>query len=214
MTQEKMTIHKALSELKILDKRIYNKIIDFTPCVANKNTNAVVHGKPIDDFKITEKEKYVSIKDLTSRRNAMKKAVVLSNAKTIVTVAGIEMTVAEAIEMKIGGIELTRNLYNNMKKNYASAKVECERYNRDLAERADKYVEGTFGSADKKSSKDLEEMEKVRKQFIENNTYKVVACVDVEKEISELEQFLDRFDAEVDAALSVSNAITEIEIEY
>ena len=210
MTQEKMTIHQALSELKILDKRIYNKIADFT----NKNTNSVVHGKPIGDFKTTEKDKFVSIKDLTNRRNAIKKAVVLSNAKTMVTIAGVEMTVAEAIEMKVGGIELTKDSYNNMKRQYASAKMECERCNRDLAERADKYVEGTFGSTDKKSGKDLEEMEKVRRQFIENNTYKVVACVDIEEEIAELEQFLDRFDAEVDAALSVSNAITQIEIEY
>ena len=39
MTTEKMTIHKALAELKIVDDRIISAINGGTYCVSNKHSN-------------------------------------------------------------------------------------------------------------------------------------------------------------------------------
>lgn len=39
MTKEKMNIHKALCELKTLDSRIEDKIADFEPVAANRESN-------------------------------------------------------------------------------------------------------------------------------------------------------------------------------
>ena len=43
-TVEKMTIHKALCELKILDSRINNAISSARFCLANKHSNEKVNG--------------------------------------------------------------------------------------------------------------------------------------------------------------------------
>ena len=39
MTNEKMTVHKALAELKIIDDRINNAIVSGTYVIANKHSN-------------------------------------------------------------------------------------------------------------------------------------------------------------------------------
>ena len=51
MTTEKMTVHKALAELKILDDRILSAIYGGTYCVANKHSNEKIKGVPVDEYK-------------------------------------------------------------------------------------------------------------------------------------------------------------------
>lgn len=46
-TVEKMTIHKALCELKILDSRINNAISSARFCLANKHSNEKVNREYI-----------------------------------------------------------------------------------------------------------------------------------------------------------------------
>lgn len=45
MTTEKMTVHKALSELKILDDRIHLAISEAVFCVTNKHSNEKIKLK-------------------------------------------------------------------------------------------------------------------------------------------------------------------------
>ena len=98
MNKEKMTIHRALAELKTIDSRIEKAISETRFCRSNKHSNEKINGKSIDDYIAETKSAYESINDLIRRRNAMKRAVVLSNAITNVTVGDEVMTVAEAIE--------------------------------------------------------------------------------------------------------------------
>ena len=49
MTTEKMTVHKALAELKILDNRIHSAISDAVFCVANKHSNEKINGIKVDE---------------------------------------------------------------------------------------------------------------------------------------------------------------------
>lgn len=51
MTTEKMTVHKALAELKIVDDRIISAINGGTYCVANKHSNEKIKGVPVEDYK-------------------------------------------------------------------------------------------------------------------------------------------------------------------
>ena len=55
MTNEKMTVHKALAELKIIDDRINNAIVSGTYVIANKHSNTKIHGMTIDDFLLADK---------------------------------------------------------------------------------------------------------------------------------------------------------------
>ena len=211
-TVEKMTIHKALCELKILDSRINNAISSARFCLANKHSNEKVNGVTVEEYQETMKASYNKASDLIRRREAIKRAVVLSNAKTIVKIGGKEYTVAEAIEMNNHGIDLKLQLKNAMKKQYDSAMTTIISKNSVVDDKATEYVVGLFGQKESKTAN--EEYEKARKSYIESNTMELIDPVNILEKIEALEVEIADFTTEVDSALSVSNALTEITVEY
>lgn len=211
-TIEKMTIHKALCELKILDSRINNAISSARFCLANKHSNEKVNGVTVEEYQETMKASYNKASDLIRRREAIKRAVVLSNAKTIVKIGGKEYTVAEAIEMNNHGIDLKLQLKNAMKRQYDSAMTTIISKNSVVDDKATEYVVGLFGQKESKTAN--EEYEKARKSYIEANTMELIDPVNILEKIEALEVEIADFTTEVDSALSVSNALTEITVEY
>lgn len=207
-----MTIHKALCELKILDSRINNAISSARFCLANKHSNEKVNGVTVEEYQETMKASYNKASDLIRRREAIKRAVVLSNAKTIVKIGGKEYTVAEAIEMNNHGIDLKLQLKNAMKKQYDSAMTTIISKNSVVDDKATEYVVGLFGQKESKTAN--EEYEKARKSYIEANTMELIDPVNILEKIEALEVEIADFTTEVDSALSVSNALTEITVEY
>lgn len=213
MTTEKMTVHKALAELKIIDDRIISAINDGTYCIANKHSNDKIKGVSIEAYKGVMQGYYDKATDLTKRRNAIKRAVVLSNATTKVSVNGEVYTRAEAIEMKNHGVEFDEMMLDSLKKQYNKAQAEILKQNGDdLEKRADQYVIGLYGSKEGKT--DASSVEKIKKEFMTANAFELVDPIKILDKINVLEENIASFKAEVDAALSVSNAITEIEISY
>lgn len=210
-TTEKMTIHKALAELKVLDKRITSSIsVQF--CVANKHSNEKISGLALKDWKDIAQSSYQKANDLIRRNEAIKRAITLSNATTKVKIGDDEYTVAEAIWMKNHGMDSYKMLLRELQNQYGKAKVQCERENGEtLEKRADEYIFGLFGSKEKAAG---EEIENLRKTFIESQQYEIVDPIKIAEEIQYLEEKISSFESEVDAALSVSNAITEIKITY
>jgi len=213
MTTEKMTVHKALAELKIIDDRIITSINDGEFCVANKHSNNKINGVTLDEYKDVMKGNYDKATDLIKRRNAIKRAVVLSNATTKVNINGVEYTVAEAIEMKNHGVEFDEMLYKELNNQYYGAQSVIKRQNGDdLEKRAEQYVIGIYGSKEGKTNTD--DFEKTKRDFITANSYELVDPIKILDKINALEENIASFRAEVDAVLSTSNAITEIEISY
>lgn len=212
-TNERMTIHKALAELKLLDSRITFAINNGTYCVANKHSNDKIKGVSVEEYKTIMQSNYDKASDLIKRRNAIKKAVVLSNASTKVKINDVEYTVAEAIEMKNHGVEFDELMHQELQKQYLKAQAEILKQNgKELEERAEKYVIGAFGAKEGKVNTD--DYEKARMQFVKANTYELVDPIGILDKINALEEKINAFKAEVDSTLSVSNAITEIEISY
>lgn len=212
MNTEKMTIHKALSELKILDARINSAIAGADYCFANKHSNTKVRGKELSEVKERMKSDFQSLTTLINRQNAIKRAISLSNSETEVEIDGKKYRVAEAINMKNCGINYYVSLRNEMNKQYADSIRLIERANGDDLERkANDYVIGLYGSKEKASST---EAEATRKAYIEANSYDLVDPLQIKERIAKLNQFIDNFTSEVDSALSVSNAITVIEFSY
>lgn len=213
MTTETMTIHKALCELKTLDARINKAIGDAVFVFANKHSNTKVSGVSVQDYCTEIKAGYQSIQDLMRRREAIKSAVVQSNAETKVTISGHEYTVAAAIEMKNHGISLMQTLLKKMEKDNRMARTEANRANGDsLENRADEYVKSLYGSSDMKNAS--EEIKKVRADFIAAQTFEVVDPIGIVTEIGKLEKEINGFLVDVDSALSVSNALTSVTVEY
>ena len=151
--------------------------------------------------------------DLINRRKALKKAVVLSNAQTMVTIGGTEYTVAEAIEFKNHGLQFETHLSAIMGAQYKKAQAEINKQNgKDLESGADQYVTAIYGQKEGKTNTD--DIEKLRKEFLDANSYEMVDPIDIQKKVEEISTRADEFMAEVDSALSVSNALTQITIEY
>lgn len=213
MTTEKMTVHKALVELKTMDSRITKAISATHFVVANKHTNDKINGISVKDYCEQMKSAYQKAHDLISRRNAIKRAVVLSNANTKVVVSGVEYTVAEAIEMKNHGIGYLQSLLTKVNSDYVSAQRNANTNNGSALEsRADEHIRNMYGNTDMKNAS--EEAKKARADFIEAQTFELVDPIKVRDEIERLEKIINDFTIDVDAALSVSNSRTEIEVSY
>ncbi len=96
----KLTITRALSELKLLDKRIRKEIeaAYFVAGVQKKKKIIGMYTK--EEFSSRSQGEVDSIQSMTERRKIIKSAIVNSNARTMVTIVGNTMAVAEAIERK------------------------------------------------------------------------------------------------------------------
>ena len=213
MTTEKMTIHKALAELKIIDDRITKAIGGGTFCIANKHSNNKIRGVVVKEFEESMRADYNKASDLISRRNAIKRGVVLANAITTVKVGEAEYTVAEAIEMKNHGVEFKEALYATMLNQYQKAQAEILKNNGDsLNEKAESYVIGIYGNREGKT--DTEDFKKAKQDFIDSNSYELVDPLKIKEKLDSLEREISEFKADIDSTLSTSNALTEIEISY
>ena len=80
-----------------------------------------------------------------------------------------------------------------------------------LIDKADEYVRGLYDSKEKINTDDVT---KVRDTYIAQNTIDFIDPLNIEEKINALSVHIDTFAANVDAALSVSNAVTMIEIDY
>ena len=213
MTTERMNIHKALCEVKMINARIESEIAGAVFCCANKHINKQINGKSIGETQTAMRSSYNKIDDLIRRRNAIKKAISLSNATAKITIGDKEMTVAEAIELKNNGIDHKQRLLKMLSSQLERAKYAIEDANGEkLSKKADDYIISMYGAKEKTVEND--EIEKARKVYIENNSYELIEGFDTEKAILELKTEIDTFVTNVDSALSTSNAVTEIEIEY
>lgn len=213
MTKETMSVHKALTERKTLESRI-NGLINTSRFInINKHSNEKIEGLPIEDYKKTLQGAWDKVSDLIKRQEAINRAITLSNAVTKVKIGEDEYTVAEAIWMKNHGMEFYDLLKRRIEIQHAQAvSTLAEKNGRELEDRAEKYVTGMYGEKESKVSTD--DIEKTRKSFIENHTYDLIDPIHCQEKIEWLEQKINNFMVEADAALSVSNAVTEITIEY
>ena len=217
MTTEKMTIHKALAELKTMDDRINKTIRSTSYVLAAKHSAEKINGVKVNNFKEQMRSGYQKVTDLIKRRDAMKRAVVLSNATTKVKIGDNEYTVAEAIEMKNHGMEFRSALLRQMNSDYIAAQNDLARNGGEaLEKKSEQYVLAVIAAQpkDSKMSADSDVMKGLRQTYIENNTYDLIDPLDITKIMEALDAEINEFNAEVDAALSVSNALTVIEFEY
>lgn len=217
MGAEKMTIHKALAELKTMDDRINKAIRSTSYVLAAKHSAEKINGVKVSNFKEQMRSGYQKVTDLIKRRDAMKRAVVLSNATTKVKIGDNEYTVAEAIEMKNHGMEFRSALLRQMNSDYIAAQNDLARNGGEaLEKKSEQYVLAVIAAQpkDSKMSADSDVMKGLRQTYIENNTYDLIDPLDITKVMETLDAEINEFNAEVDAALSVSNALTVIEFEY
>ena len=212
MITKEMTVHEALSFLKVADSRIAKELSNATFCAAVKACSKKVDGIPVEEFKSNAMAKYQKVTDLINEVNAIKAAINKSNAETVITVAGKEMSVAEAIYYMNHGTTIKQILIDQMEKQMASSLREVSMKNgRDLDERTDKYMAATFGTKEKVLS---DELRKAQEDFRNANTYEVVDPIGINEVVSRLRDEVDEFNSSVDAAIQMSNASTKITVSF
>lgn len=213
MTHESMTVHQALAELKVLDSRITKAIAGGKYMDVKRHCDKKIGGVDVGEYCTkTIRASYDSAIDLIARRNAIKRAVVKSNAVTAVDIGGTTYTVAEAIEMNNHGIDFEQQLYDEIRRQMMIAQSEINRNSGPyIQQKAENYINGLYGGKDKV---DADSAKAQMQAYIDANSYELVDPLGVQDILTKMEADIASFTANVDAALSVSNAITKIEVEY
>lgn len=207
MQKEEMTIHKALCEVKLLKKRIEKEINGTKFVISNRANNKKIGGNSIDEFKELVQQQYQSINDLMDRLTAINAAVAQSNAVT--KIMNGKYTVAEAISIKNNIIPYKKMLLNSMVNVNSIENTKIEAFNMKLERQADDFVKN--GDNDKKLN---ESLMKLREDYYNNQKLELIDPLDIQKEMTKLSDEIDKFLSEIDSALSVSNAVTTITVEY
>jgi hypothetical protein len=148
------------------------------------------------------------VKDLIVRRNAIKSAVVASNAATLVTISGKNYTVASAIERKTS-VELEKALLTRMVTQFAACTQTVDRANKQAQDRLDVLIQNTFGKDAKVSPDDVSAL---TKSFMQNNETVTADPIGLREACEVLNTEIENFLTEVDVKLSISNSTTLIEV--
>ena len=206
----KMSIHRALAEIKMLDKRIERSIQSVLVGSKKKSAERVTNTTLTKDkFIETVKANYQSVNDLIERRTQIKRLIVLSNATTNVEVGGVTRTIAETIEYK-KIIENKKQLLNQMISQYNSHMANVNRQNENVERNLENQIEAMLGS-DKQSK--TSELDGFMNQYKAQNEWEIVDGLKIEEEIQKLQTEIEDFETNVDYILSESNSITTIDVE-
>lgn len=206
--EKTISIHRALAELKRLNNRIIAATNEVHAITTKRKSETKLAGKPVDDVKKDMQASYDKVVGLIQYRDRLKSLVVQSNAETFVTIGHERMTVAQAIERK-SSIVFEKELLKELKTQYASAVSELEMYTEELPEKLETYLVNILGSKEKRSE---DELKLHTETFLRRNEYELVDPINVKGIIDKLEAKIEKFETEVDAVLSESNALTMITV--
>ncbi|BBL19237.1 hypothetical protein KIT04_068 [Vibrio phage KIT04] len=205
----KMTVTKALTEIKKLDKQIA-KLTQRSQFIMTSTRGRISGFATVDDATKAIKSNMEKVRALMKRRAEIKAKVTASNAATKLSLAGTEMTVAEAIERK-DSIEMEENLLQVMKNQFNQAVNAQARHEAKVQDEIDRKVEQVFGNVKKLDANDGT-YKAIKQQVEDANKFELVDPNKLADEIEKLEESIDDFKSNVDVELSVANATTEIEL--
>lgn len=207
---KRISITEALKELKLYDARI-NKAIAATKFIgAKKKSDDKIGTINKDVFDQLAVSGHQSIMDLIANRTKIKAAIVQSNATTMVEIAGIKYTVAQAIERK-NSIEYEKDLLLAMKTQWSEANIRVNNENSKVDNQVNKMLEAFLGKdSDKKVSQT--DLSTISDQYRDKNEWELEDPLGLYNRMLELESNIDSFEADVDVRLSISNSITYIEV--
>lgn len=201
MSVVKMSVHRGLSELKLYSNKI-DSVMGSTFVVANKQSNKIIGGRSADEVEKLIGSNFDSVKALIENRKRIKNAIVKSNAETMVTVSGVEMTVAEAIERK-ASIEFERNFLSSLQNQFTQQNRIVETQNEQLPTKLESFLQATLGE-----KRDVAQVKELTKTFEDNNKFVLIDPKHIQNHIEKLSKDIEEFSSQVDYVLSESNATT------
>ena len=212
MGKFKITLHRALAELKLLDNKIVKAIGLIQPTGLMQKNGLVNNLSTKEVFNKDVLGKYQSVQDLIERKTTIKSAIVAANAVTIVEIAGERMTIAEAINFKTV-IDLKKQLIKTIQDRHNSVLSVFNTKNEEIKKVAldnAKIMIGRQGD-DRVKATDTD-VKAIVDPYVKRMEFHLVDPLKAEQLIIHLQEEVDTFEMEVDAALSEINALTTIEI--
>jgi hypothetical protein len=161
-----------------------------------------------EDFKQSANSDFQSANDLMARRDKIKNAIVLSNATTLVDIAGTKMTVSQAIEFK-NTIAYKTEMLALLKKQRQMVIVEVDAHRQRVQTKVDDNVKIICG---KDGKPDAAIIKTVTDGIMAGDPIDVYDPLNLDKVIKQMETEIEDFRANVDFVLSESNATTLIEV--
>ncbi len=211
----KISIHRALTRIKTLNERIQRASSSTVFVAVAKGTNNLVvtdsvrnkTGAAVQEL-ITSG--YQSVLDLIQERNKIKSLVILSNATTPVTIAGVEMTVAEAIEQKTS-IEYKKVLLSQMRHQYLIAQKQASVLQQAL-EAEIRSTSDIMVGKESQAKVTTEQLAMIEKSVSDRIAPVLIDPLSILEKITALETEIQDFEGDVDSILSESNASTFIDV--
>lgn len=205
----KITITRALAEIKLLQKRINSGIDDLAVVGYQKNDKmqAPHNHMEIEAFQNKARADLASVEDLIARITVVKTAINKSNSVTIVKIGGREMTIEEALVEK-KHVEYKKTLLIRLKSQMTDVKRRFEMNTEKVEEEIDELRKSLSTSKDA----DKDNIDEICKKTLELKYPKMVDPCDLTKKIESLEKEIEDFENNVDYALSESNSQTYIEV--
>ena len=206
-----MTVQRALNELKIVEDRLHKRLSQFTIIGTKKNSESRVSEtrEDVAEFKVRATSVLDSVDGLLKRQRDLKHAIMRSNATTMIEVAGVTYSVMTAIDRK-RTIENEKLVLKKMKSELSSAEYKVENENAHMESYIQRQTNAMAGG-DLSGKKD-DYIIAFEKSYREQNAWDLVDPLNVRNLIEQREQEITMFELEIDTALTVSNAITKIEI--
>lgn len=218
---EEMNITRALTELKRIGLKIEEVVA--TPnkymfVTVGQGDSMRLNNSTVTVEKATEmlRGNFAAIDALFKRREAIKRAIILSNANTDIMFNGTTLKVAEAIELR-ASIVPKRNLLNDMMAEYNRVTNHVGSENAKLQTRIDAQVmeatKNIQGGADVKETLDGIRSS-ISESQLKTNAVSMLDPCDLAGRIKLLRDDITAVDSELDFLLNESNATTKIKIEY
>lgn len=211
----KMSLTRALREIKTLNDRIEKKINHIEVCSIAKPNTSFIKDRSIlvEDFRSEAKSEIESIESLLNNLSKMKAAILKANNETEVSFEAngkrIKMTIAEALDYK-SRIALKKKLLERLKRNLVLAEQDMSSSNKEIDREIMNLKERLMDSKEP-----INKSKENQISNLESEKYKVIEPKDISlrKYIESLENEIYSFTSDIDYLLSEVNAKTEIEVD-
>lgn len=199
-----MSLHRIIAEIKAAEQKL-----------AQIPQGSFVYTVPVDDTANTDEAKKLSqsnfdkIAALLTNLATLKAARNLANSTTKVKIAGVEMTIDEALAKKAANVfQLT--FLNTLRSQMTNGKARVDQVQAQIETKIAQQVAAASGGTKKASD---EEIGTFRKLAERNTKIDVVVFDGMKAKIDEMATALEQFATEVDYTLSEANATTKVEVD-
>lgn len=206
----KMSLHRILSEIKLMDAKI-DKKMQTTHFVGWKQKGKLVCGAfQENEFDADSRAGFMAVSDLIVRKNTLKQSLSKANSDTQIIVAGKSMTIADAVVFK-HMLPIKKRFLETLKEQQKEAQQKVLNHNHQIEANALQLAQTALGKDNVKLTDS--DAVSVSKPYIETNELKLHDPLSIKKKIEALEEEIDRFEADIDTVLSEANATTFIDID-